>query len=87
MMPGYTPSTIKTASPNSQATITAPNGTRAWIITSSVQATYLTTDATAPTSTNGLTLPAGSVTFLPFGGNLTVLAATSGALVNAIPLL
>jgi hypothetical protein len=86
MMPGYTPTTIKTASPTSNTTITAPAGTRAWMVTASVQAIYLTTDASLPSSTNGLTLPAGSVTFLPFGGNLQVLNATSGGIVNAIPL-
>ncbi len=89
MVPGYTPSTVKTASPSNSGagtTITQANGTRAWIITVAAQTAYLTTDASAPTSTNGLTLPVGGPYFLPFGGNLTVLAGTSGAIVNAIPL-
>ena len=56
------------------------------MVSVSTQAAYLTTDGSAPTSTNGLTLPAGSVTYFPFGESLTVLAATAGAVVNAIPL-
>jgi hypothetical protein len=48
----------------------------------------LTLDGSVPSATNGLTLPAGTVQFVPAttSKGVTVLAGTAGAVVNILPL-
>ncbi len=88
MMPSYTPKAPLTASPSNSGagtTITAPAGTRGWYVTVAVQSALITFDGSAPTTTNGLTCPAG-LYYFAVPSNLTVLAGTSGSIVNAIAL-
>ncbi len=78
-----------TASPatNSTSTITRTADQKAWWVTVTTQAAYLVfDDTTTPSATVGATLEAGFAGFIPVMGNIYCRAASSGAIVNAIPL-
>ncbi len=84
MIPSYSGKTAYTLSPDSVGTFAPTAGWRAVLLSVSVQACYMTLDGTTPTSTNGVTLPAGTVITIPTKHAPTVISAIAGSIVNAI---
>ena len=80
----------QTASPSTTGNGTVLSftaGSHGIVVSVSSAAVYMTFDGTVPSSTNGLTLPAGTVQFLPIApSKVTVLAASGTPTVNIVPL-
>lgn len=80
-----TPHVNASPATGSSTTMTNPVGAHGVFLSVTTQGIYLTLDATTPSSTNGLHIPAGgNPWFLPCGLPLTMRADTTGAVVNAL---